>query len=79
MAALAITGRPERAERTAASAAARGVQLLVFTLTRAADAGVPRKRLAEIVGGDAALVDDLLARGPEPSVVAHLAPDGVDP
>lgn len=78
--ALAVsTGRPAQGQHAAESALARGVQLLAYTLTRAAAAGVPRNRLAELVGGDAALVDDMLDRGPEPSVVARLTPGGVDP
>jgi hypothetical protein len=36
------------------------------------------KRLAELIGGDASLVDDLLDRGPVPKVVERLAPAGVD-
>jgi hypothetical protein len=79
VAALAIGGRPDQGRHAAASAVARGVQLLAFTLARAAAAGVPRERLAEVIGAHAALVDQMLDRGPEPSVVAQLAPDGIEP
>lgn len=79
VAALAIGGRPDQGRHAAASALARGVQLLAFTLGRAAAAGIPRERLAEVIGADAALVDQMLDRGPEPSVVAQLAPGGIEP
>lgn len=79
MAALAVGGRPEQGQHAAASALARGVQLLAFTLTRAADAGLSRERLAEVIGADSALVEQLLDRGPDRSVVARLTPAGVEP
>src|ERR1700748_3546560 len=74
-AAVAVAGRPEQGRHAAATALARGVQVVAFTLTRAAAAGVPRERLVELSGGDAALVDDVLDRGTDPSVAARLTPD----
>jgi hypothetical protein len=79
VAAVAVAGRPDQGRHAAATALARGVQLLAFTLTRAAAAGVPRERLVELTGGDASLVDDALDRGADASVVERLTPGGVDP
>jgi hypothetical protein len=79
VAAVAVAGRPEQGRHAAATALARGVQLLTFTLTRAAAAGVPRERLVELAGGDASLVAGVLDRGPDQSVVERLTPGGVDP
>lgn len=53
--------------------------MLAFTLDRAAAAGIPRERLAEVIGADAALVDQMLDQGPEPGVVAQLAPGAIEP
>jgi hypothetical protein len=78
VAAVAVAGRPDQGRHAAATALARGVQLMAFTLTRAAAVGVPRERLVELTGGDAALVDDVLDRGPDQSVMERLTPGGVD-
>jgi hypothetical protein len=78
-AAVAVAGRPDQGRHAAAKALARGVQLVAFTLTRAAAAGVPRERLVELSGGDASLVDGVLDPAPDPSVTERLTPDGVDP
>jgi hypothetical protein len=79
VAAVAVAGRPAQSRHAAATALARGVQLMAFTLTRAAAAGVPRERLVELTGGDASVVDGVLDRGPDQSVVERLTPGGVDP
>jgi hypothetical protein len=78
VAAVAVAGRSDQGQRAAASALARGVQLLTFTVTRAAAAGLSRGRIAELIGGDAALVDDVLDRGPDASVIERLTPAEVD-
>ncbi|HEX6026666.1 MAG TPA: hypothetical protein VFZ00_32005 [Solirubrobacter sp.] len=78
VAAVAVAGRSDHSQRSAAAALARGVQLLTFTVTRAAASGVERGRIAELIGGDAALVDDVLDRGPDTSVIERLTPVVVD-
>jgi hypothetical protein len=53
---------------------------LAFTLTRAA-AAAPACRVSDsrkLIGGDAALVDEVLDKGPDPSVVERLTPAEVD-
>jgi hypothetical protein len=79
VAAVGVRGQPDQGRHAAAAALARGLQLLVFTLTRAAAAGVPRARLVELSGADVSLVDELLDRGVDPTVIERLAPDEVDP
>jgi hypothetical protein len=78
VAAVAVAGRSEQGRHAAATALARGVQLMAFTLTRAAAAGVPRERLVELTGGDASVVDGVLDHGPDQRVVERLTPGGVD-
>ena len=72
-------GRPEAGQHVAVKAVGRAVHLVTFALARAAETGVPRERLVELTGWDPQFVSDALARGPEPSLVAHLAPPGLDP
>jgi hypothetical protein len=79
VAAIQVGGRSPSAQQTATRSLARGVQLVSFTLSRAAAAGVPMERLVELTGWDEALVRDALGRGPEAPVVARLTPEGLDP
>jgi hypothetical protein len=72
-------GRPESGQHVAVKALGRAVQLVVFALRHAADAGVPHERLIAVSGWDPLLVDEALARAPEPSLVARLAPAALDP
>ena len=72
-------GRPESGQHVAVKAVGRAVQLVVFALRHAAESGVPRERLVQLSGWDAQLVDEALAQAPEPSLVAQLAPPGLDP
>jgi len=78
VAALAAAAHPGQPQNAATAALARGAQLLTFTLTRAAAAGVSRERLAELVGGDGALVDGVLGRGADVGVIARLTPVEAD-
>src|SRR3954464_7179743 len=61
IAAGAVAAPPEQGPHAAAAALARGVQLVSFTLARAAAAGIPRERLVELSGWDASVIEDLLA------------------
>jgi hypothetical protein len=79
VASIQISGRSPSAQQTATRSLARGVQLVWFTLSRAAAAGVPFERLVELTGWDEELVREALGRGPEPLVVARLTPEGLDP
>ncbi len=79
VASIQVGGRSPSSQQTATRALARGVQLVWFTLARAAAAGVPLERLVELTGWDEDLVRDTLGRGPEPLVVARLTPEGLDP
>jgi hypothetical protein len=72
-------GRPESGQHVAVKAVGRAVHLVSFALRHAADSGVPVQRLVELTRWDPQLVNVALARGPEPSVVARLAPAGLDP
>jgi hypothetical protein len=55
------------------------VHLVTFALTHAAESGVPLHRLVELTGWESRLVTEALARGPEPNLIARLAPAGLDP
>jgi hypothetical protein len=72
-------GRPESGQHVAVKAVGRAVHLVTFALRHAAESGVPRARLGELTGWEPQLVDDALAPAPEPSLVARLAPEGLDP
>ena len=72
-------GRPESGQHVAVKAVGRAVQLVVFALRHAADSGIPRERLVALSGWDPELVDEALARAPEPSLVARLAPAALGP
>jgi hypothetical protein len=71
-------GRPESGQHVAVKAVGRAVHLVSFALRHAADSGVPVERLVLLTGWQPQLVDEALARGPEPDVVARLAPAGFD-
>ena len=72
-------GRPEAGQHVAVKAVGRAVHLVVFALRHAAENGVSVERLVELTGWEPKLVDEALARAPEPSVVARLAPARLDP
>lgn len=72
-------GRPEAGQHVAVKAVGRAVHLVTFALRRAAESGVPLERIVELTGWDPGLVSEALARGPEPALVAKLAPAGLDP
>jgi hypothetical protein len=78
-ASIQVAGRSPSGRQTDTRALARGVQLVWFTLSRAAAAGVPFERLVELTGWDESLVREALARRPEPHDVARLTPEGLDP
>jgi hypothetical protein len=69
LSAVAAAAGADQSRHAAAAALARRVRLLAFTLTRAASVGVPHERLAECVGGDAALVEEVLDQGPNLVVI----------
>lgn len=78
-ASMRAAGRPESGQHVAVKAVGRAVELVVFALRYAAESGVPRERLIELTGWDDELVDEALARTPDPRFVARLAPVGLDP
>ena len=78
VAAMQEPGRPEAGQHVAVKAVGRAVQLVVFALRHAAENGVPVERLIELTGWESRLIEGALARAPEPSLVARLAPAGLD-
>jgi hypothetical protein len=79
LASMQESGRPDAGQHVAVKAVGRAVHLVTFALRHAAEGGVPLERLVELTGWEPRLVDEALARGPEPSLVARLAPAGLDP
>jgi hypothetical protein len=79
LASMQEPGRPEAGQHVAVKAVGRAVHLVTFALTHAAESGVPFERLVELTDWDPRLVNEALARGPEPSLVARLTPAGLDP
>ena len=79
LASVAVADRSPSAQQTATRSLARGVQLVWFTLSRAAAAGVPLERLVELTGWDETLVREALAGRPELPILARLTPAGLDP
>jgi hypothetical protein len=79
LASMGELGRPESGQHVAVKAVGRAVHLVTFALRHAAESGVPVERLAELTGWEPQLVTEALARAPEPSFVARLAPPGLDP
>jgi hypothetical protein len=78
LASMRELGRPESGQHVAVKALGRAVQLVVFALRSAAQSGVPLDRLMELTGWERQLVDEALARSPDPRFVARLAPAGLD-
>jgi hypothetical protein len=78
LASMRELGRPEAGQHVAVKAVARAVQLVVFALRHAAESGVPVERLVELTGWETQLVDEALARAPDPRMIARLAA-GLDP
>ena len=79
VASMRDAGRPEAGRHVAVKALARAVELVVFALRHAAQCGVPVERLEQLTGWERQLVDEALARTPDPRFVARLAPPGIDP
>ena len=85
LASMQELGRPETGQHVAVKAVGRAVHLVSFALRHAAERGVPLERLVELTGWEPELVNDALARAPDPTlpphprVVARLAPAGLDP
>jgi hypothetical protein len=85
LASMQELGRPDSGQHIAVKAVGRAVHLVSFALRHAADSGVPQQRLVEITGWTPELVNEALARKPDPmrppapGYVARLAPDGLDP
>lgn len=72
-------GRPESGQHVAVKAVGRAVQLVVFAVRHAAQSGVSLERLRELTGWEEQLVDEALARTPDPRFIARLAPAALDP
>ena len=72
-------GRPDAGQHVAIKVLGRAVELVSFSLRRAAAAGVAFERLVDVTGWEPDLVREALERPtPEPRVVARLAPAGFD-
>jgi hypothetical protein len=78
LASMQELGRSEASQHVAVKAVVRAVHLVTFALTHAAETGVPVERLVELTDWDSRLVNEALARGPEPGLVARLAPPALD-
>ena len=77
-------GRPETSQHVAVKAVGRAVHLVSFALRHATESGVPLERLVELTGWEPDVVTEAVARAPDPlqppvSLVARLAPAGLDP
>jgi hypothetical protein len=85
LASMQELGRPEAGQYVAVKAVGRAVHLVSFALMHAAECGVPLERLLELTRWEPELVSEALARAPDPmrppapSLVARLAPAGLDP
>jgi hypothetical protein len=79
LASMQERGRPESGQHVAVKAVGRAVQLVVFALRHAAESGVSLERLMELTGWEKQLVDEALARAPDPRMISRLAPAGLDP
>src|SRR5215213_4542285 len=66
VAAMREPGRPESGQHVAVKAVGRAVHLVIFALRHAAENGVALERLVELTGWEPQLVDEALARSPEP-------------
>jgi hypothetical protein len=84
LASMQEPGRPETSQHVAVKAVGRAVHLVSFALRHATESGVPLQRLVELTGWEPELVSEAVARAPDPlqppaSLVARLAPAGLDP
>src|SRR3954452_10265474 len=59
-------GRPETSHHVAVKAVGRAVHLVSFALRHATESGVPLERLVELTGWDPDLVNEAVARAPDP-------------
>jgi hypothetical protein len=76
-------GRPETGQHIAVMAVGRAVHLVSFALRQAAERGVPLERLVELTGWAPELVTEAVEGAPDPlrpppTLVAKLAPAGLD-
>jgi hypothetical protein len=84
LASMQEPGRPEAGQHVAVKAVGRAVHLVCFALRHATECGVPLERLVELTGWEPELVSEVVARAGDPlqppaSLVARLAPAGLDP
>jgi hypothetical protein len=84
LASMQEPGRPETSQHVAVKAVGRAVHLVSFALRHATECGVPVERLAELTGWEPEVVREAVALAPDPlrppvSLVARLAPAGLDP
>src|SRR5436190_8608599 len=85
LASMQEPGRPETSQHVAVKAVGRAVHLVSFALRHATESGVTRERLVELTGWEPELVNEAVARAPDPlrppapHFVARLAPAGLDP
>ena len=85
LASMQELGRPETSQHVAVKAVGRAVHLVSFALRHATECGVPLERLVELTGWEPELVSEAVAQAPDPlrppapSLVARLAPSGLDP
>src|SRR4051794_16400236 len=85
LASMQELGRPESGQHVAVKAVGRAVHLVSFALRHATESGVPLERLVELTGWEPELVNEAVARAPDPlqppaqHFVARLAPAGLDP
>jgi hypothetical protein len=85
LASMQESGRPEAGQHVAVKAVGRAVHLVSFALRHATECGVPLERLVELTGWEPEVVSEAVAQAPDPlrppapSLVAQLAPPGLDP
>ena len=85
LASMQELGRSETSQHLAVKAVGRALHLVSYALRHATRCGVPMDRLVELTGWDPELVDEAVARAPDPlrppasQFVARLAPAGLDP
>jgi hypothetical protein len=79
VASMEEAGRPEAGQHVAVKSVGRAVQLVSFSLKRAAAVGIPFERLVELTGWEPELVRAGLEQTvPKPWFMARLAPAGID-
>jgi len=85
LASMQELGRPETGQHVAVKAVGRAVHLVSFALRHATECGVPLDRLVELTGWEPELVNEAIARAPDPlrppapRFVARLVPADLDP